>query len=82
MPAGESSDAVRNGFVLEREINLIDTGLVLDKGVTDHEPTGGTADSAECRIDQFGALRRQRVNRFAPVGCTCQQRSGGGDRHA
>ena len=61
---------IRNRAVLQRKIDLIDAGLVLDEGVADDEPAGRTVDSAKLCIDEFGAFGRQRVDGLAAMSDT------------
>src|ERR1039457_4830423 len=67
-PAAQAGASLWSGGVFYGEIDLVDAGLVLDKGIADDKPACGAADAAELGCHEFTAFRREGVNGLAAVG--------------
>src|ERR1019366_9302632 len=72
-PAAQAGASLWSGAVLHGEIDLVDAGLVLDKGIADDKPACGAADAAEFGCHELTAFRREGVNGLAAVGDTTDQ---------
>ena len=67
-PAAQADASLWSGAVLHGDVDFIDAGLVLDKGIADNEPASGAADAAEPGCHQLAAFGREGVNGLAAVG--------------